>query len=183
MSESPAYVSKDGTGHIKLEYKQNGRQMVKLWEARGTGILETTFDDDGQVLLQKLIKSGGNELDQLVISSLKEANVSETRETAYTNVKFGKPCPKCGKQDLLRYAEAFSTQSEIPVIPMYYCKNCSTKSYHLTNDYLEYLVENNAALFEEAELSEMKSDKKAFMTEIRGYIIRIFASKKIMCIE
>jgi hypothetical protein len=68
-------------------------------------------------------------------------------------------------------------------MPLYSCTGCSTKSYYLTRDYLEYLVDNNNSMFEAAELSELSKDKNAFMSELEAYIIRIFASKKIMCIK
>ena len=38
-------------------------------------------------------------------------------------------------------------------------------------------------LFSEAELLEMGKDRNAFVSELKSYIIRIFASKKIHCIK
>ncbi len=130
-----------------------------------------------------MTKISKDELNQRVADALKEANVSETKEAQYSDVKFSKPCPKCGQYELLRYVDAFAGKSDAPIMPLYHCNNCNTKSHHLTNEYLEYLVENNAALFDDKETSELSKDRSAFMTELKGYIIRIFASKKIMSIE
>ena len=175
-------MSKDDKGHIKLEYTHNGKQRIMLWETRDASTLETLFDADGSILMQKMANSDKDALARKIANVLKEANVSGTKETAYSDVRFNRPCPKCGERKLLRYVEAFSSKREVSIMPLYHCQNCSTKSYHLTDDYLGYLVDNNTEHFGESELLEMKKNREAFLAELKGYIIRIFASKKIMCI-
>ncbi len=71
----------------------------------------------------------------------------------------------------------------LPVLPLYICKNCKTQSYYMTDEYLGYLVDNNRGLFTETELGELAADKKRFMEELKGYIIRILSSKKIASIK
>jgi hypothetical protein len=114
---------------------------------------------------------------------MKEAHIVQTKEAEYTPVKFNKPCPKCSEYKLSRYVEAFASKQQVPVMPIYHCSNCKQQSYYLTKHYLEYLVDNNPELFSEAELAELKADKTKFLAELEGYIIRIFASKKVMCIK
>lgn len=162
---------------------QGADRKTILWETGENGTLETVFDGNGCILLQKTAKLDSNALNIKVAEALRNANVSGTRETQYADVKFGKPCPKCGRPGLSRYIEAFASTGEVPVMPLYYCSSCKTKSYHLTESYLGYLVENNPGMFNENEITEMRRDKAAFIEELRGYIIRIFASKKIMCID
>jgi hypothetical protein len=183
MEDKLALVSKDEKGRMKLEYLQGKEQRIRLWEPFKDGILETTFDNNGYVLLQKLLKSESDVLKSRLYESLHEAGANGTKEIAFSDVKLKRPCPNCKEYKLSRYVEAFATKSEVPIIPIYYCTNCKTQSYHITNSYLEYLVENNSSLFSDTELLELKGDKNAFVTELKGYIIRIFASKKIMCID
>lgn len=173
----------EGNNKIKIEYAHGTEKRVVLWETGSNGILETMFDGNGYILLQRVAKLDGNALNARVSEVLKNANISETIERPYKNVEFPKPCPKCGKHGLSRYVEAFASKGEAPVMPLYYCSSCRTKSYYLTESYLDYLVENNLEMFNEKEIKEMKEDKTAFVEELRGYIIRIFASKKIMCID
>lgn len=84
---------------------------------------------------------------------------------------------------MVRYVEAFRSKNTMPVMPLYYCTNCSKQSYYLTNTYLEYLIYNNKGLFTNKEQVELQNDEEAFIAELKEYIIRIFASKKIMQIK
>jgi hypothetical protein len=183
VEERIALVSKDEKGRIKLEYLQGSEQRIRLWEPFNNGLLETTFDNSGSVLLQKMLKSQADVLKLRLDESLREAGVSQTKETQFSDVKINKPCPNCKQYNLSRYIEAYATKNEVPIIPIYYCSNCKKQSYHITNSYLEYLVENNMSLFSDSEILELKGDRSAFVSELKGYIIRIFASKKIMSID
>jgi len=60
---------------------------------------------------------------------------------------------------------------------------CKAKSYYLTDEYLEFLVDSNYNMFSDDEQREIERDKNAFLKELRAYIIRIFASKKIQSIK
>lgn len=183
MDGRVAFVSRDAKGKVKLEYTHNGEQRIRLWELHNGATLETTFDSNGSILGQRVMKLDADSLNGKVNEALLEAQISSTMEKPFSDVKFSKPCPKCGEYALSRYAEAFASKSEVPIMPLYHCSNCKAQSYHMTSHYLEYLVDNNKALFSDAEISEMEKDKSAFMGELKGYIISIFASKKIMNIK
>ena len=114
---------------------------------------------------------------------IRELNPLELVRVDYKDIKFDRECPKCGKKELRRYVDEFRSSGAPPVMPMYICMGCKAQSYYLTDAYLEYLVENNKGLFTEQELKELSSDKKAFMEELKGYIIRILSSKKITSIK
>jgi hypothetical protein len=117
------------------------------------------------------------------ILKISEVTNSEVVETAFSEIKLKKPCPKCNENSLERYAEVFSSKEYVPIMPLYFCNGCKSKSYHLTDSYLEYLIENNRSLFSEEELLALGSDRNAFVSEVREYIIRMFASQKVMCIR
>ncbi|MDE1868785.1 MAG: hypothetical protein KGH60_02355 [Candidatus Micrarchaeota archaeon] len=177
-----AYISK-GKSAVKLEYHENGAKITKLWEQRGDHTLETTFNGDGAILVQELTKLDHKDVLQRVDIILKNAGIISAKEVQYEDVKLNKQCPKCSASGLSRHVEAFSTRQEIPVMPLYHCKGCGSQSYYLTDSYLEHLVVNNKGMFDVKELSELDANKQAFMDELKAYIIRIFASKRIMCIK
>jgi len=178
-----AYLSKDDKGHVKLEYTSGGKTVARIWETRDRGTLEIMFGEDGSILFQKMSRFNGDELNQRIADAMSEAGISQTEQAEYSDVKLNKPCPKCSEQNLQRYTEAFFSKNEVPIMPLYHCPGCSTKSYHLTEDYLGYLVDANMEKFTGEELKQMGLDRNAFMSELKAYIIRIFASKRIMCIE
>lgn len=181
--EGSAYFSKDDLGHMKLEYSSGGRRLARLWETRDSGTLELLFAEDGSILFQKMARFKGGELDQRVADAMRENGISETKEAKYSDVQFTRPCPNCEQPGLQRHTEAFFSKNEVPIMPLYHCQKCSTKSYYLTDDYLGYLVDQNMENFTEQEIKEMGLDRAAFMSELKAYIIRIFASKRIMCIK
>ena len=183
MEEQVALVSRDGNGRMKLEYVDRGRKKIRLWETKNDKTLETTFGEEGSILIQRVVSLDTVTLNQRVIDSLKEADAKITQETAFTDIKLAKACPKCGEDKLARYVEAFSSKNEVPVMPIYYCSGCTTKSYYLTNDYLEFLIDNNRPMFSPEEVAELEKDKGKFMSELHAYIIRIFASQKVMWIK
>jgi len=183
MGEHPAYISRDGRGKVKLEYSCNGEQLVRLWENRGDNTLETLFDSSGSILMQRVAELKKEELDSKVSETISAEKITKTVELEYMPILLDRPCPKCGAQFIPRYAEVFASREEVPIMPLYWCKECRTTSYRLTDSYLEYLVENNWALFDGMEKKELEADRDKFMSELKSYIIRIFASKKIMCIK
>lgn len=182
MEGKEAFLSKTD-GKIKLEYKSNNDSRIKLWETLEDMTLETTFDSNGLVLLQNLYEFDEKNVEYRIREVMRESGISKLSEGEYSEVKIMKLCPNCNERSLQRFVEAFRSRNELPIVPIYYCQKCRTKSYHLTNQYLEYLVENNRNLFAESEISELERDKAAFMDEIREYIIRMFASKKIINIK
>jgi len=178
-----AYISRDGNGRVKLEYSKENGQFAKLWETREGRTLETLFDSNGSILMQRMIEAGQSEMQQIVDQALRDEQLEAAQEKAYEHVKLKKPCPKCGDSSLARYADIFASMREVPIMPLYRCSSCKTTSYNMTDTYLQYLVENSRELFDGAEIKEFENNKEAFMAELRGYIIRIFASKRVMCID
>ncbi|MGD0729239.1 MAG: hypothetical protein ABR981_04140 [Candidatus Micrarchaeaceae archaeon] len=158
--------------------------IIKILEPRETELLEMVFDMNGFVLLQKLTKIQNKEdIDLKIKETLHKEKISKISKKEYSEVKITKNCPNCNESALELYVEAFASNGKVPVVPTYHCKNCKGKSYYLTDSYLEYLVNENKGLFSDAELIELEKDRNAFMNEIKAYIIRIFASKKILNIK
>ena len=182
MLANLAFVSNDGKARTKLEYTKDGIKRTTIWENVNGRVLETLFDADGSILLQRLVKP-----DKSMAKMIRERLDTEGIETAeakeFSDIKLKRACPSCNKYTLSRHVEAFPTSSELPVMPIYHCANCKKSSYHLTDQYLEYLIENNKNLFDSSEISELSKDRHAFTSDVREHIIRIFASKKIMCIR
>jgi len=109
--------------------------------------------------------------------------ISTIQEKPFEEIKISKSCPHCNTNSLVRYVDAYSSRQVIPIMPIYSCKNCSKQSYYLTDSYLEYLVYSKKELFSNDEQTELRNNESAFITELKEYIIRIFASKKIMQIK
>lgn len=179
---SRAFLARDGQ-RTKLDYSLDGINLTKLWEQRREGLLETTFDSGGAIIRQQLVKAKGPETEGRISDFIKQSKITDLKERKYESIRLNKPCPRCGTDSLTRYVEAFSTSKEIPVMPLYYCPNCKGKSFSLTDAYLEYLVHNNKELFGEKELAELDRNSASFIKELHEYIIRIFASKRIMQIK
>ena len=177
MEEKAAFISRRGA-KVKLEYKLNNADMIKLWEAQGDRVVETTFDSAGAVLHRQLLKSSRDKIESMVQSELDSASIRTAREKPFEDIRLNKPCPSCGSRSLSNYSKSASGES-LPVVPIYMCKSCSSRSYYLSKDYLEYLVKVNADMFSQGELSEYGKDNGAFIRELDSYILRIFASKKI----
>ena len=168
---------------VKLEYVKNGEPTIKLWERKSDFTLETTFNSEGFVLLQKLTNLDEKGIDHRIKETLYETHISKIAKKEYSEVKINKSCPNCGQNNLQRYVDAFASRGDVPVMPIYHCNDCSAKSFYATDAYLEHLIDNNRALFSEAELGELEKDRNAFKAELKAYIIRIFASKKILNIK
>lgn len=179
-----AAVSRSKNGKVKLEYVQDGKKRTALWEPMCNGVVETIFDDSGAVLRQVLLpEKAGEGADCHMQRLISELKVMKTAEKEFSEVKINKKCPTCDSDSLVRFTEGITDTTKAPVMPTYICKSCNGKSYYLTDDYLEYLVSNNKEMFEPKELAEMEKDRGAFIHELREYIIRIFASKKIARIK
>ena len=175
ISESPRHS-------IRLDYAERARATM-LWEPIGREhALETVFDERGAILDQKLVKLNGHTLHDLVSDFLESAGI-EPKESVYEEVRIGARCPSCGSAGLRRAAQSAASPASVPVMPLYTCQNCGAKSYHLTDSYLRELVSHNKGLFEPKELEELNTDEERFIKEIREYIARVFASKKILSIK
>jgi hypothetical protein len=183
MDDRIAFISNDGKGRVKLEYIQNGNDRILGWNVKGSKALETVYDAEGAILLQRPVKLDKEGVDKRVRDVLKATGLETAQKTEFIGVMLKKPCPKCSEYALASHTEAFSSSGEAPIMPIYHCTSCKAKSYYLTDQYLEYLVESNRELFSENDISALSSDKAAFLSELREHIIRIFASKRIMCIK
>ncbi|EQD44339.1 hypothetical protein B2A_09629 [mine drainage metagenome] len=169
-----------GKDKYRIDYTQDGAAAIKTFEDVKAGILETSFDSRGDVLDQRLIKKeiGIEEAAKSFLTGIE----GEVRVKEYSDVKIAKACPKCGSADIERDLEALGDKGA-PIVPRYMCKSCGTLSYRLTDKYLERLVYSNKDMFSKEELDSLDRDSSAFMNELKGYIIRIFASKKIVEIK
>ncbi len=176
-----AIISK-GSNVYKLECVTEGRKTYMTWELRKEAVLETVFDGDGAVLRQRYEKLAAEDIERIINNKIAESMIPKVEHAPYTGITISKPCPKCGAKALKRYAELHK-ENPVPVMPLYVCSECGTKSYYLTDEYLDDLVKEHRELFTDQELKELDSNHEGFINELKEYIIRIFASKKIMCIK
>jgi len=175
------FVSRGESGEIKLEYSAPEGNVRKLWECVSDSILETRFDGDGGILDQRLHKGGVNA--EEFLSNESKTHKLELKDAKYEAVKLDKSCPTCNTPNPSRHVEAFRSTGAVPVVPTYHCEQCATKSYYLTDGYLDNLVKGNSSMFTGNELKELEANEAAFKAELKAYIIRIFASKRIVCIK
>ena len=174
-------VSSGKGGKVKVVHEENGALTVVLFESVGKDTLESRFDPDGSLANQRLLM-GSNPVsaaDQFI----EAIGPSERIVEEYVQIKLDKSCPHCAAKPLTRYMDTIMFPTEVPVMPLYVCGSCKRRSYYLTDSYLKNLVATNKQLFEPAELDQLDKNEKAFMAELRAYIIRIFASKSIPYIK
>jgi hypothetical protein len=173
-------MATSSTGKVRIDYDDCGVMATVLFEPVGDHTLESRFDRIGSVTDQRLIDSNDvrRAAENFVVSMGADAEIRQYRE-----VTLQKECPGCGNAPLSRYIETLRSPTKAPVMPLYVCGRCGTKGYHLTDEYLGNLVHGNMSMFDASELSELGKDEKAFMEELRAYIIRIFASQRIMNIK
>ncbi len=174
-------LSKSKSGKLKLDYFDGANRTVVTWEPVKGGIIETFYDDIGAVTRQSLLEHE-HAIDAASLF-MKEKAITAEEDSNYTDVQLKKPCPQCGKELLKRVAGEAALPHQAPIMPIYVCKGCATKSYYLSDDYLEYLISNNNDKFSEQEKKEMADNRVTFRNELKEYIIRIFASKHFMRIR
>jgi transposase-like protein len=176
ISESPEHK-------VRLEYEDSEGPVIVLWEPKeGKYLLQTIFDDKSGILDQKLLNLESHSQNE-VIEAFMESNGIEPKESVYESVEFHGECPSCRMPSLVRYAAVESKASKIPIMPIYTCKNCGSKSYHLTKRYLKKLITSNKELFENADIEEFAGDEQKFINELEAYIVRVFASKHILKVK
>ncbi len=169
--------SSKGKDRYRIDYSIGEDPAIETFEDVRIGILETSFDANGEVLDQKLLKREIG-IEEAARSFL-EGIEGEIMAAEYKDVETAKACPKCGSTNVKRDIGALK-EDGIPIVPRYVCMDCGTHSYRLTDRYLEKLVYSNKPMFSKEELDALDKDSTAFMKELKEYIIRIFASKKIM---
>jgi uncharacterized protein YbbK (DUF523 family) len=180
-------VAIGGDGNVQLEFSKGKEKRTALWERLGGAVLESVFNEEGAVLRQELhpdAPAGGmSRTSELLDGFARREGVEVVGEKGFERVTLKKPCPKCGKQDLNRERPSAGGIRGIRVIPVYVCGGCGSKGYHLTDEYLDFMIENNKGLFDGKEMAEMSRDRGAFASELKEYVIRIFASKRISNIK
>jgi len=169
---------KSPNGKIKTEIIE-GRFV--LAEELKEGSLISIFNENGAVLEQIRSKKGAEE-------SLRNYEAGKSLniiDSEYKSIEINATCPKCGKKSIKRELDLVDTKKlkEVPLVPIYVCTSCNHAFYSLTKDYLRKLVNEHLDLFSDEELKEMKINEEDFIKELNEYIIRMFASKKLMRIE
>ncbi len=196
MTDGEAFIARSA-GKVLLECGNRGRKTFMLWEDKVGGTLETTFDCEGAVLTQQLLKNTTSE--QCIGLTLGAAS-SSVLEKAYEEVKLNKPCPSCGAVRLVRSADSISSSRSLPVMPIYCCTACNKQSYHITEEYLEFTVsqylqhlesvlgsahgispEEHEAIEKDRQefVQKLQEDRQSFIHELKENIIRIYAMKHI----
>ncbi|MGC8699677.1 MAG: hypothetical protein ACP5HW_02475 [Candidatus Micrarchaeia archaeon] len=174
MEYTLAYKSPNGK--IRTEARE---RRFAIGEELKNGSLVTLFDENGNVLDQKRFKTSVEESVESYIGPIKIV------ESEYKSVEVNAVCPKCGKRSIKRELDIVDTKKleNVPEVPVYVCTSCGHAFYSITKEYLRKLAKEHAELFTEEEEKEREKDEEAFVNELNEYIIRIFASKKIMRIE
>ncbi len=176
MQASSARLFRDDARKCTKLEMQDG--TVFLWEPIRGSFLETCFDSDGAVIDQLRIDHPVKERIAYVLSS---SNAEAAEASGFSEIVLKRGCPKCGAEPLRRCLDGHASGS-VPIIPLHSCSACGSRCYMLTDKYLARLVERNRQLFNEQESKSIDADNGAFMSELRENIIRIFASKKLLCI-
>jgi hypothetical protein len=174
-------LAKKANGDVRLDYFLGKDKRMRVWERIGAATLETTFREDGAVLMQGIVESP--KVEERIADTIVEAGGGIPVIVDYTGVVLDKACPWCQKKALVRFTEAYRSRAEVPVVPLYHCRECRGKSYYLTDEYLTHLISSNPEMFDGADVERFKSDGKAFLSEMKAYIISSFASKKVKRIE
>ena len=160
----------------RIDYKIDNLSYIDTFSIIDGHILHEHLDSNGALLDQELFKDGNIHVH---IDALLNRIKCEAKTGVYETVYLKKSCPKCGNTSLNRYFDG----KNVPIVPVYRCMNCSSNSIFITDEYLSKLVKNNGNLFDKKEIEELSKNNDYFMSELKEYIIRIFASKKILSIK
>jgi predicted RNA-binding protein YlxR (DUF448 family) len=184
MGENVGRISISQDNKIKLEYEDGAGRKVALWEPFSGGVMETIHNEHGAVLKQSMFKNKKNNiLNERIGVILQSASITRTAECEYSEIRLAKQCPACGGAVLKRVSDFTQEMPNVPVMPTYECSGCKGRGYYLTDEYLEQLLTEQAKLFSRQEKKEMEENRAAFKAQLNEYIIRIFASKRILQIK
>ena len=174
-----AYLSPDGR-YRTMPYKKNAEDRFCLSEKTRKGTLITEFGKNGRIIDQIYLNGGDPE------SSLEKylgISLHIEKKASYDRVNVSASCRKCGPREKI-YRELdltlISYVESVPVVPIFRCIGCGSRFYAMEIEYLNALVSRNTALFTEDERRGIEKDSESAIKELNEYIIRIFASKKIM---
>ncbi len=172
------YISDDGR-IITSPYPKNEKTRFCLAEKTSKGTLITEFDERSEVVNQ--IYSNSTDYEKALLEYLNANDRRAVLSGNYNGVVLNAKCRRCGSFGLKRSldSKAPSEITDVPVIPLFVCKSCSSLHYSLTDDYLLALVDCRKELFEKDELDQIHGDLKGSVKLLQEYIIRIFASKKV----
>lgn len=181
--ESEAFISESPDHKIKLEYVVNDKRVTTLWEPKGNDmVLLSNFNIEGGLLNQRLFKAADKTTKDIANDFIDQNGIEDIRESVFEDIRLDKECPSCKSKSLARFAE-FANTDKIPIIPMYICKKCNSRSYYLTDDYLTILINEHKDLFEEAEIKESEEDFDKFRDNVKEYISRVMAMNKVIRIK
>ena len=144
------------------------------------GSLITVFNENGEVLDQRILK--GKSVEEGLEYYVGPIKIVESE---YKEVEINAACQRCGKKSIRRELDLVDTRkmSNVPVVPIYVCTSCGQGFYSLTKEYLKKIVDEHLDLLSAEESREREKNEEAFINELNEYIIRIFASKKLMRIK
>ena len=86
MADAPR-LARRANGDVRLDYSVGGIGRIRVWEPRGADALETTFREDGAVLLQATLETG--KIEERVRETL--AGSGDTVKVDYREVAFDGP--------------------------------------------------------------------------------------------
>lgn len=181
MAGAAPELAQKENGDVRLDYYLDGASRIRLWEPMGKSTLETTFRPDGAVLLQVNVDT--RRVGERIKETLLECGSAAPVKAEYRDVTFEKACPWCSKRELVRFAQAYRSSGEVPVMPLYHCRGCRGRSYYLTDEYLIHLISSNPGMFESPDVQRFNSDPGSFVAEMKAYVISSFASKKVRRID
>ena len=175
------FDSSDGRLRTDL-YKFGTQDEFVVAERTTSGVLLSKFNRHGEVLDQ-VYKNTNDPLLE-IRNYMKEIDkeLEIFSIDAYSKVEVNATCENCGKKSISRELDLLEAGriSDVPVVPMFKCTNCSKKFYFMGEEYLKNLVSRNISLFEPEEIKLGGKDEVAFLKEIHEYMIRIFASKRLL---
>lgn len=160
-----------GRNRARVDYLESGKQLTKVFENLGNRIISTLFNGDGEIL-DRGMAGHGNDHVKMAIEFAGQFGTPIPGE--YVEIRVLKPCPKCGGR--LSYDE----RERGAVLPLLTCRSCGVKAFGLTDSYLSRLIGDRQRLFDGSEVSMLRKNPDEFMAELKGHIIRIYASKHIM---
>ena len=179
-------LNRSDDGRLRTqEYFKCGKRMFAIAEQTEKGSLITEFNLSNEVANQVYLEGGNAQADVIGYLDISGSSVRVDGAGKYSGVSIDARCSGCGAGSLFRELDGLlpSEIKDIPVVPIFMCKECKKKHYMLTDSYLAELVKNNDALFEKSERDEISSNLDSSINMLQEYIIRIFASKKISRIE
>ncbi|MGB9732848.1 MAG: hypothetical protein ACP5P2_00775 [Candidatus Micrarchaeia archaeon] len=171
-------VYKSADGRFRTE---NVEGKFVIAEELKSGSVLTVFNEYGEVLDQKVNKENAEKS----LQEYMNGKALRIFDSGYTQVEIKATCPKCGKRSIRRELDLIDTRklSNVPAVPIYVCTSCGQGFYSLTKEYLKRLIEEHLELFSAEEKSERERSEEDFVNEVNEYIIRIFASKKLIRIK